>query len=198
MLKHSRLVGELIGHHTVFTINPDSAFGVVILTTSPGMQTIHLNELVFSHFQPAFDSIAEQKTRELLGGSWASSDGSVQITITLDKGSLFASNYVINGTDVLKTIQPDGVSRRASLLSTGGHDLRYVYLPIPTYQSVLKYPLDRLAVSVPNTGCMFNWIGLDQYAYGNGYATNMLKVKQSDGRVTLLVPAIAAELERRS
>lgn len=195
---HSRVVGELIGHHTVFTINPDSAFGVVILTTSPGMQTIPLNELVFSHFQPAFDSIAEQKTRELLGGSWASSDGSVQITITLDKGSLFASNYVINGTDVLKTIQPDGVSRRASLLSTGGHDLRYVYLPIPTHQSVLKYSLDRLAVSVPNTGCMFNWIGLDQYAYGNGYATNMLKVKQSDGRVTLLVPAIAAELERRS
>lgn len=195
---HSRVVGELIGHHTVFTINPDSAFGVVILTTSPGMQTIPLNELVFSHFQPAFDSIAEQKTRELLGGSWASSDGSVQITITLDKGSLFASNYVINGTDVLKTIQPDGVSRRASLLSTGGHDLRYVYLPIPTHQSVLKYSLDRLAVSVPNTGCMFNWIGLDQYAYGNGYATNMLKVKQSDGRVTLLVPAIAAELERKS
>lgn len=195
---HSRVVGELIGHHTVFTINPDSAFGVVILTTSPGMQTIPLNELVFSHFQPAFDSIAERKTRELLGGSWASSDGSVQITITLDKGSLFASNYVINGTDVLKTIQPDGVSRRASLLSTGGHDLRYVYLPIPTHQSVLKYSLDRLAVSVPNTGCMFNWIGLDQYAYGNGYATNMLKVKQSDGRVTLLVPAIAAELERKS
>lgn len=195
---HSRVVGELIGHHTVFTINPDSAFGVVILTTSPGMQTIPLNELVFSHFQPAFDSIAEQKTRELLGGSWASSDGSVQVTITLDKGSLFASNYVINGTDVLKTIQPDGVSRRASLLSTGGHDLRYVYLPIPTHQSVLKYSLDRLAVSVPNTGCMFNWIGLDQYAYGNGYATNMLKVKQSDGRVTLLVPAIAAELERKS
>lgn len=196
---HSRVVGELIGHHTVFTINPDSAFGVVILTTSPGMQTIPLNELVFSHFQPAFDSFAEQKTRELLGGSWASSDGSVQITITLDKGSLFASNYVINGTDVLKTIQPDGVSRRASLLSTGGHDLRYVYLfPIPTHQSVLKYSLDRLAVSVPNTGCMFNWIGLDQYAYGNGYATNMLKVKQSDGRVTLLVPAIAAELERKS
>lgn len=195
---HSRVVGELIGHHTVFTINPDSAFGVVILTTSPGMQTIPLNELVFSHFQPAFDSIAEQKTRELLGGSWASSDGSVQVTITLDKGSLFASNYVINGTDVLKTIQPDGVSRRASLLSTGGHDLRYVYLPIPTHQSVLKYTLDRLAVSVPNTGCMFNWIGLDQYAYGNGYATNMLKVKQSDGRVTLLVPAIAAELERKS
>lgn len=195
---HSRVVGELIGHHTVFTINPDSAFGVVILTTSPGMQTIPLNELVFSHFQPAFDSIAEQKTRELLGGSWVSSDGSVQVTITLDKGSLFASNYVINGTDVLKTIQPDGVSRRASLLSTGGHDLRYVYLPIPTHQSVLKYSLDRLAVSVPNTGCMFNWIGLDQYAYGNGYATNMLKVKQSDGRVTLLVPAIAAELERKS
>lgn len=195
---HSRVVGELIGHHTVFTINPDSAFGVVILTTSPGMQTIPLNELVFSHFQPAFDSIAERMTRELLGGSWASSDGSVQITITLDKGSLFASNYVINGTDVLKTIQPDGVSRRASLLSTGGHDLRYVYLPIPTHQSVLKYSLDRLAVSVPNTGCMFNWIGLDQYAYGNGYATNMLKVKQSDGRVTLLVPAIAAELERKS
>lgn len=195
---HSRVVGELIGHHTVFTINPDSAFGVVILTTSPGMQTIPLNELVFSHFQPAFDSIAERKTRELLGGSWASSDGSVQVTITLDKGSLFASNYVINGTDVLKTIQPDGVSRRASLLSTGGHDLRYVYLPIPTHQSVLKYSLDRLAVSVPNTGCMFNWIGLDQYAYGNGYATNMLKVKQSDGHVTLLVPAIAAELERKS
>lgn len=195
---HSRVVGELIGHHTVFTINPDSAFGVVILTTSPGMQTIPLNELVFSHFQPAFDSIAEQKTRELLGGSWASSDGSVQVTITLDKGSLFASNYVINRTDVLKTIQPDGVSRRASLLSTGGHDLRYVYLPILTHQNVLKYSLDRLAVSVPNTGCMFDWIGLDQYAYGNGYATNMLKVKQSDGRVTLLVPAIAAELERKS
>lgn len=146
---HSRVVGELIGHHTVFTINPDSAFGVVILTTSPGMQTIPLNELVFSHFQPAFDSIAEQKTRELLGGSWASSDGSVQITITLDKGSLFASSYVINGTDVLKTIQPDGVSRRASLLSTGGHDLRYVYLPIPTHQSVLNFFLIDLQSAYP-------------------------------------------------
>ena len=160
------------------------------------METIPLNQIVFSHFQPAFDRIAEEKTRETLEGTWASSDHSVQVAITLEKGSLFVSEYLINGTDVLKTIQPDGVSRRASLMSTGGQDLRFVLFSTSTKTSEINYSFGSLAVSMPGTGCMFNWIGLDQYAYGNGYATNMLTVQQNAGHISILVPAISTELER--
>ncbi|KAL5499258.1 hypothetical protein ACEPAH_1776 [Sanghuangporus vaninii] len=142
--------GELAGHHTIVTINPSSSFGVIILTTGPSMQTIQLNELVFSHFQPAFDAITEELTRQNLAGKWVSSDRRCEVSIVIDSGSLFVSRYMINGTDVLKTIQPDGISRRAALWSTGGNEFR-------------------LAVSLPDTGCLYEWVALDQYAYDRGF-----------------------------
>ena len=108
------------------TINPSSSFGVIILTTGPSMQTMQLNELILSHFQPAFDTIAEELARQNLAGKWVSPDGHYEVSIVVDSGSLFISRYMINGTDVLKTIQPDGISRRTALWSTGGNEFRYV------------------------------------------------------------------------
>lgn len=125
-------MGELIGHHTAFTISPTSSFGAIVLTTGPSMQTIPLNELIFSHFQPAFDKINEELTQKLLEGRWVSGDELCEVSIVVDAGSLFVSAYSINGTDVLKTIHPDGVPRKTALWSTGGSEFRYVQvLPFP-------------------------------------------------------------------
>ncbi|KAI5116363.1 hypothetical protein M0805_001373 [Coniferiporia weirii] len=176
-LRMYQKLGELIGHHTAFTISPTSSFGAVVLTTGPSMQTIPLNELVFSHFQPAFDQINEELTRKLLEGRWVSEDELCEVSIVVDAGSLFVSAYSINGTDVLKTIHPDGVPRKTALWSTGGGEFR-------------------LAVSIPNTGCFYQWAALDQYAYDRGFPTNLLRLVDGDAGPTLQVPAIAIDLKR--
>ena len=88
------------------------------------MQTIQLNDLVFSHFQSAFDAVAEERAIRILAGNWESNDNLCKLCIVLEKGSLFVSRYMINGTDVLQTVQPDGVSRMTALWWTGSNEFR--------------------------------------------------------------------------
>ncbi|THH03569.1 hypothetical protein EW145_g6168 [Phellinidium pouzarii] len=172
-LRQYQKLGELIGHHTAFTINPASSFGVIILTTGPTMQTDPLNKLVFSHFQPAFDVVAKELTSRLLVGKWTSADGHCVVSIAIEAGSLYVSEYSINGTDVLRTIHPDGIPRPTALWYTGGNKFR-------------------LAVGAPDTGCLFQWATLDQYAYSKGFATNHMQLVG----YTLKLPAIGVDLKR--
>ncbi|KDQ21842.1 hypothetical protein BOTBODRAFT_169033 [Botryobasidium botryosum FD-172 SS1] len=177
-LRHYQKLGNLAGHHSSFTIAPSSSFGVVVLMTGPISQAIELDRLVFSHFQSAFDRIAEERTHQLLVGDWLSVDNSqVEITIAIDNGSLFVTKYIIDGTDVLQTIQLGGPSRKTALWSTGDNEFR-------------------LAVSMPDTGCLYQWVALDQYGYNRGFPTNLIRVVEDTDGVTLQVPAIGVDLKR--
>ncbi|KDQ21841.1 hypothetical protein BOTBODRAFT_169032 [Botryobasidium botryosum FD-172 SS1] len=175
-LRYYQKMGGLPGHYTAFTLAPTSSFGVIVLTSGPTLQLIELNRLVFSHFQPAFDAITEELTERLIAGEWTSVDEAVQITIIIEAGSLFVSKYVVNGTDVLEATQP--YRGPSALWSTGDNEFR-------------------LATSMPGSGCLLQWIGLDQYGYIRGFPTNMMRIVEGSDGVVLQVPAIDVNLERR-
>lgn len=118
------VVGELHGHHTIFTINPTSSFGVIILTTGPSTQTYTLNDIVFPRFQRASDMINYAIVTKTLVGTWASA--CCQLDIRIEHGSLTLAQYTINGTDVLKTIRPDRISRSAQLIAISDTEYRCV------------------------------------------------------------------------
>ena len=53
-----------------------------------------------------------------------------------------------------------------------------------------------LAVSLPGTGCLYEWVALDQYAYDRGYATNLIRIEGTGPSWKLQLPAMGAELHR--
>ncbi|KAL0958175.1 hypothetical protein HGRIS_000338 [Hohenbuehelia grisea] len=170
-------LGELDGIHSLISINPTTGFGTVILTSGPTMETIPLNDMIMSRFQPAFEAINEELIRKSLVGTWVSDDGRYKINVDIISGSLFATQYTIDDIDVLKTIN-DGTSTSTALWHTGNKQFR-------------------LAKGVPGAGCLFEWVSLDDYAHDRGYATNMIRLTGNPGEETLQIPATGAELRRR-
>lgn len=118
-----------MGYHTVFGLNPSSSFGVIVLTSGPSTQTIPLSNLVYSHFQPVFDRITKELAAQRLVGNWVYADKLCNVSIIIDEGSFYVDSYTINGTDVLKTIQPDGISQRSALWATDKNQFWCVFLP---------------------------------------------------------------------
>lgn len=100
-------VGELIGYHTAFTLNPVNSYGIIVLQSGPTSETIRLTKLITSYVQAAFDRLLEDITRNNLVGTWRSTDGSASLTVETDRGSIYVNEYTINGTDVLRVMQDD-------------------------------------------------------------------------------------------
>ncbi|KAJ8514893.1 hypothetical protein ONZ45_g7630 [Pleurotus djamor] len=168
--------GELIGFHNLICANPSTGFGIVILTTGSTMQTFPLKDLIMSHFQPAFDTITEGFTKDAFVGDWSTNDVRVNVSVSIISGSLFVTKYEVGQTNVLNTINGGG-SAPIALWHT--QDLEF-----------------RLARGAPGSGCLLEWVGLDDYAHDRGFATNLIKFTGKHGQERLLIPALGAELRR--
>lgn len=62
--------------------------------------------------------------KRMLAGEWYSY--CCLINIKVEAGSLIVSKYNINGSDVLTTIRPDGISSPAQLVPTSDTEYRLV------------------------------------------------------------------------
>lgn len=173
-------MGELPGYHTAFTLNPVQSYGIIVLQSGPTSETVQLTKLITSQVQAAFDRVLEDVTRNNLVGSWRSADASVLLKVDIDHGSLYVSEYTVNGTDVLGVMQegwPD-VYTRLPLWPTDDHQFRLV---LPT----------------PNEGCFGSWVSLDMYGYIDGISTNVFVFDGSNhNERVLFLPAINVELRR--
>ncbi|KAH9947539.1 beta-lactamase/transpeptidase-like protein [Amylocystis lapponica] len=173
--------GELAGYHLTFSMVPSTSYGVVVLTTGPTTETLPLNRLIFEQIQSAFDAVLEDAVRGLLVGTWHSSDARGTIAVTFDDGSLFVSEYTLNGTDVLQVMQADGASGAASekvaLWATAEDEYK-------------------LAASGGHVGCVSGWVNLDGLGYIDGVSVNLLRVKHDGPEIILELPAIAMEFRR--
>lgn len=119
-------VGELPGYHTAFTINPVNSYGIIVLQSGPTSETIRLTKFVTNHVQAAFDRVLEDIVRNSLVGTWRSADGLASLRVEIDHGSLYVSEYTINGTDVLRVMQGDEprASARLPLWATDDNEYR--------------------------------------------------------------------------
>lgn len=98
----------MAGYHSAFGIHPASSYGIIVLLGGhyPDATKIAYDSLDF--LQPAFDKAQAELVASLYGGNWSSSDGNSSVSVVVQKGTLFVSNLILNGTDVLATFQVPG------------------------------------------------------------------------------------------
>jgi hypothetical protein len=97
-----------------------------VLQSGPTSEAVRLTKLITSQVQAAFDRVSEEFTRDNLVGRWRSADASVLLKVDIDHGSLYVSEYTVNGTNVLSVMQdgwPD-VHARLALWPTDDHQYR--------------------------------------------------------------------------
>ena len=98
-------------------------------------------------FQPVFETILENQTQRLYGGTWVANDSNVVLTVS--DGSLWVTKMIVNGKNVLSAFWgTDKVSVPLTLWSTEREDeVRYGPLAIYLLSSaqrgsgVLELPL---------------------------------------------------------
>ncbi|EGN94876.1 hypothetical protein SERLA73DRAFT_96244 [Serpula lacrymans var. lacrymans S7.3] len=169
--------GNLAGYHSAFTMNPVNSYGIVVLTTGPTVGIIPLINIIIENLQPAFGLALENATRDLLVGTWLSDDGQGTVTIVLEEGSLFVTQFLLNGTNVLSVMHQGKHPTKVPLWSSGEDEFK-------------------LAISPEADGCLFSWVGLDGFGYIDGYSVNSLRVTRTGNDTILHLPATGTELKR--
>ncbi|KIJ61713.1 hypothetical protein HYDPIDRAFT_115522 [Hydnomerulius pinastri MD-312] len=173
-------IGELIGHHTSFAINPMNSYGVIVLTTGPTSRTSSLNELIFEHVQAGLDDLLRDLVSDILVGHWVSDDSRASMTVEIDNGSVFVSEYVVDSSNILDVMQgsPNTPSRKAAAWFTSEDEFR-------------------LATPGDSDGCLYSWLTLDLYGHINGVSVNSVRILDLGSEKALYLPALDIQLKRR-
>lgn len=151
----------------------------------------------FDIMQPAFDKAQAELASSMYCGRWASGDRTSSATIVLEKGTLYATKLVINGTDVLPLFGP---SRRVPLRSPERRDeFRYEHVPVYLTWADSTLRLDTgLAYynRQKHMGCYPYWNGQDIWALRNNAPINLLYFSGHGDERSLHLPASDVQLER--
>ncbi|KAF6766639.1 beta-lactamase class C binding protein-like protein [Ephemerocybe angulata] len=139
--------GNLPGYHSLFALNPEFGYGVVVLVTGTYSNTHEFVFQALTRLQPAFQKALEAQVQEQYVGQWEPAEdddgaGNLAIVSLLDS-QLFLTHLIVDGIDVLRVMQeandefqsdpvPPGVPRHplgrpVALWSTGRlHEFRMV------------------------------------------------------------------------
>jgi hypothetical protein len=96
--------GSLQFYHSQVTINPDLGFGVVVLMAGRVSDSSWFAKKAIDLFQPLFERVLEETARQEYEGIWASEGekGQNKITLAVAEGSLWVTECVIDGDDLLE------------------------------------------------------------------------------------------------
>jgi len=175
--------GSLSSQFSSFTIIPSHSFAVVVLTASKENHSAELHRLIMEYFLPAFDEALFEATEKQLAGTWVSESGGVELHVIASAGSLFATQYTINGTDALAALNNGQKTDRVPIWSLGNDEFRLR----PTMKAA------------GNPGCFMGWVRLDHFAYKDGYAVNLVRLLPSESapeKNRLEIPSMKVTLTR--
>ncbi len=156
----------------------------------------------FEIMQPFMDSALATLSRKLYAGKWESSDGNSSASIVVEKGTLYISNLVLNGSDVLPMFN---ASERVPLRSSERRD-EFRYISPIIYSCFVLRLLDtsrRLDFGIPfyngqkHMGCYVYWNGQDIWGSRNNAPINLLYFTDSGNDRVLHYPS-ADIIMRRS
>ncbi|KZV92302.1 beta-lactamase/transpeptidase-like protein, partial [Exidia glandulosa HHB12029] len=94
-------VGVLNGYHSVYSINPDYGYGVIVLSTGRYGDVHNIGWDIVSTIQPAIDAYRTARLEDRHSGTYVSEDGQSRASISVKKGGLYATQYVLDGVDIL-------------------------------------------------------------------------------------------------
>jgi len=179
--------GSLSSLFSSFTIVPSHSFAVVVLTASKENHSAELHRLIMEYFLPAFDEALFEATEKQLAGTWVSDSSDTdqaELHVIASAGALFATRYIINGTDALATLNNGQKTDRVPIWSLGNDEFRL--------RPTLKQP------GIP--GCLLGWVRLDEFTYMNGYAVNMVRLLPHENhpeKNRLEIPSMKTILTRK-
>jgi hypothetical protein len=103
---------------------PSHSLAVVVLTASKENRALEIHRLAMKHFLPAFDKALIDATEDHMAGKWVSDDNKIELHIRVSDGVLYATHYVINGTDALATLNNGEKTDMVSIWSLGNDEFR--------------------------------------------------------------------------
>ncbi|KAF8523515.1 beta-lactamase/transpeptidase-like protein [Hysterangium stoloniferum] len=183
--------GNLDSHHSVFSVNPVSSYGVIVLIAGRYSQAEEIAREAITRFQPIFDRVQEASAQKSFGGHWSSGTGKDnQAVIKVRRGSLWLERLILQGVDFLALIQSrnPGKGKPVALWSTyRTGEFRYV----------IAYAYGRPQNT--HTGCLLSWVTFDGI-YANGAPIDMLYFKEDSetGENVLHIPSLSTMLKRVS
>jgi len=182
--------GNLVSHHSQFSVNPASSYGVIVLVAGQYANTAQLAHEAIKRFQSVFDHLQERAARDAFEGLWVSGeDEEDQAVISTHDGALWVRKLVVKGTNILAIVQdktPDRVEPMA-LWSTGTKRV-----------GEFRIGFGRPALNgQPLAGCEPYWVSIDT-AHANGAPIDLLYFEQDEqaGRQVLKVPSVGVTLRR--
>ncbi|PSR83958.1 hypothetical protein PHLCEN_2v5562 [Hermanssonia centrifuga] len=175
-------LGAMAGYHAAIAIHPGTSYGVIILMGARYPDAAKLAYDAFEIMQPFMDSALATLSRKLYAGKWESSDGNSSASIVVEKGTLYISNLVLNGSDVLPMFN---ASERVPLRSSERRDEFRLDFGIPFYNGQ------------KHMGCYVYWNGQDIWGLRNNAPINLLYFTDSGNDRVLHYPS-ADVIMRRS
>ncbi len=118
--------GQVGAYHTSFALNPAAGYGVIVLMTGPYPDSQDFTMRAVRHFQPVFDDLLEQSSKDLYAGHWGvvekEGDAPGEAVVRIQEGTLLVEKLVLNGTDTLGLLQRTSETTPTPLWSTGRKD----------------------------------------------------------------------------
>ena len=121
---------SLRGYHSIFALNPQYGYGVIVLVTGDYSQTSALLRTVTQAYQPAFEALQRQLVSATYAGTWSDGNGSLA-KIKVVHGELHLEKLVVEGVNVIQRLVPGlepVIPKRLTLWATGKEgEFRCVY-----------------------------------------------------------------------
>ena len=102
------VVGAMAGYHSALAIQPGSGYGVIVLSSGHYPDSANITYDIFELMQPAFDKALSEQAAKLYSGEWLSADGKSKATISVRKGTLYADEFVLDGSNILDSFHAQG------------------------------------------------------------------------------------------
>lgn len=183
------LGGDLPGYHSTFALIPEYSYGIIVLLTGNYDASTILTE-VTKRFHPTLNKLYQEDLERRYTGVWNSNDGKSFAEIRLDRGknTLVVKKAVVQGVDVLKSVQNRGVSGMSfpgsqpevALWTTGRVGEFRLAFGVPSLNKV------------PGIGCRPYWMTIDPGLNSRGAPVDLLFWD----RGSLVYPSAGVTFER--
>lgn len=172
--------GDLPGFHSMFTLNPEYGYGIVLMITGDYADTLSVVSKALQILQPAFDTTLKERVKSTYVGKYVLEGGHGQnhAEVTLHGGQLRLARLMVSGVNVLEMLQQGlpGEHQAAKLWSTGRpHEFRMTF--------------GREGMG----GCLPRWTSIDPAFVNHGAATDL--VYWEDGH--LVYPSAGVRFDKR-
>ena len=192
--------GNMPGYHSIFSLNPEYGYAVIVLVTGTYSKTETFALEALRRLQPAFGEVLAQRVSESYVGTWVGERGVRGVKdvadVRLISGQLFLSALIVDGIDVLSTLQD--LTYELHEEDLGRATSRSVARPMALW-STGRLDEFRMAIGrgppgpVDMYACFSYWATIDFGAFSRGASVDLVYWENGE----LVYPSAGARFKRK-